>query len=259
MFAMLAAGLSAVAVISAVTPTSVARVDTGERVVALTFDACATNGQANGFDRALFETLKREGVPVTVFLGGRWIEFHPEAARQLAAEPWIEIGNHTWDHPHLPRLSDQRVGEEIDRTQAAIAMLGRSSAVLRPPFGEWTPEVARVAAARGLPLVLWDVVSGDVDGLVPAARMVTTVTNSVRPGSIVVFHINGRGPFDKDVLPAIVAGLRARGFRFAKVSELLALPDAHSIAARPPVPARVTRRAARSSPGGSRADASAHP
>jgi len=216
---------------AATAPPPVARVETSEPVAALTFDACATKGQANGFDQAVFEILEREQVPATVFLSGRWIETHPDAARALAADPLIEIGNHTWDHPHLSRLSPERIGDEIDRTDAAISALGRTPVALRPPFGEWSREVVRVAETRSLPVVLWDVVSGDVDGIVPAARIVSTVTTAVRPGSIVIFHINGRGRFTKDALPAIIANLRDRGFRFVTLSQLLALPDAHLVAA----------------------------
>src|SRR5881394_2773920 len=74
---------------------AVGRVDTQEPVVTFTFDACAASEQANSFDRAIFDILKREQVPATVFLSGRWIEAHREEARELAAVPWIELGNHS--------------------------------------------------------------------------------------------------------------------------------------------------------------------
>src|SRR5947208_15745433 len=80
---------------------AVGRVTTEEPVVAFTFDACATADQANSFDRAIFDILKREQVPTTVFLSGRWIEFHRDEARELAAEPWIEFGKHSYSPLYL--------------------------------------------------------------------------------------------------------------------------------------------------------------
>jgi peptidoglycan/xylan/chitin deacetylase (PgdA/CDA1 family) len=89
-----------------------------------------------------------------------------------------------------------------------------------------------MAADRRLPTVLWDVVSGDVGGHVKVAAMVERVTQSARPGSIVIFHINGRGSFTKDALPPIIQKLRARGFRFVPLSQLLALPGGRAQPAR---------------------------
>ncbi len=209
----------------------VARVRTDDPVVALTFDACATAGQANGFDREVFEILKAARVPATIFLSGRWIEAHPAEARALAEVPFFELGNHGYAHQHLPKLGPRALAAEIDRTEALIAGLGRPSVGLRPPFGEWTPRVLAAADARGLPTVLWDVVSGDAGGHVPAPRMVETVVGQARPGSIVIFHINGRGPLTKEALPGILRGLVAKGLRFATVSELLAGPQARVVPA----------------------------
>jgi peptidoglycan/xylan/chitin deacetylase (PgdA/CDA1 family) len=81
----------------------------------------------------------------------------------------------------------------------------------------------RVASGKQLPTVLWDVVSGDAGGHVPPERMVAKVSREVRPGSIVIFHINGRGPNTRKALPAIIKELRAKGMRFVFVSELLQL------------------------------------
>jgi peptidoglycan-N-acetylglucosamine deacetylase len=205
---------------------AVARVQTKEPVVALTFDACATEEQANGFDRPVFEILKREQIPVTIFVSGRWLEFHADEGRELAAEPWIELGNHSYSHPVMGTVQSPRVADEIARTEELISQLGRHSVAFRPPAGVWDSRVLKIAAERSLPTVLWDVVSGDAGGHVPPQVMVDVVTRSVRPGSIVIFHINGRGPYTKTALPEIIRVLRERGLRFVSLSELLALPGA---------------------------------
>jgi peptidoglycan/xylan/chitin deacetylase (PgdA/CDA1 family) len=205
---------------------AVGRVTTEEPVVAFTFDACATADQANSFDRAIFDILKREQVPTTVFLSGRWIEFHRDEARELAAEPWIEIGNHSYSHPKLTNVPVSRLLDEIERTEELIGQLGRHSVAFRPPAGVYDERIVKAAAGMKLPTVLWDVVSGDAMGHIPTDRIVDSVSRGVKAGSIVVFHINGRGPFTKEALPQIIHRLRERGFRFVRLSQLLALPGA---------------------------------
>jgi peptidoglycan/xylan/chitin deacetylase (PgdA/CDA1 family) len=209
----------------------VARVETQDPLVALTFDACATYDQPNAFDRPVFDIIKREQIPVTVFVTGRWIEFHPDIARELAADSSVEFGNHSYSHPILTTVDGARLADEIGRTEDLIAQLGRHSVAFRPAAGVWDARVLKAAADRNLPTVLWDVVSGDAGGHLKPQTMIDGVTRSVRPGSIVIFHINGRGPYTKDALPDIIRNLRARGFKFVHLSELLAIPGAKAQAA----------------------------
>ncbi len=228
------------AVFLAVHAGAVRRVQTQERVVALTFDACATATNTFSFDRPIFDILVRERIAATVFMAGRWIEAHPGEAREIAAQPALELANHSWDHPPFSRLSRTEIERQLDRTQAVLTGLGRTGTAFRPPFGDWQNNLLPVAAARGLPVVLWDVVSGDAGGHLKPPIIVAEVMRQVQPGSIVIFHINGRGPYTKDALPEIIRRLREGGFRFVTVSELLALKDGRVQAAKP---ARYVRRA----------------
>jgi hypothetical protein len=124
-------------------------------------------------------------------------------------------------------LQPDRLRAQIRYTNRILLdKLGRPALSLRPPAGAWNRDVLRAANQESLPLVLWSVVSGDVDGHVPAERMRRVVLEQAKPGAIVIFHINKRGPLTKKALPDIIAGLREKGFRFATVSQLLSLPDA---------------------------------
>jgi peptidoglycan/xylan/chitin deacetylase (PgdA/CDA1 family) len=190
--------------------------------IAITFDACATNGQANGFDRPVFRVLQREQVPATIFASGRWVESHPAAMAQLIAEPLIEFANHSYDHPHMSRLSADEIGAELDRTEAALAPYGRRSVAFRPPFGDFDSRVLEVARDKQIPAVLWDVVSGDPSAAATVDGMTRTVVRNTRAGSIVIFHINARETKTAAALPGIFRQLRARGFELVHLSELLA-------------------------------------
>jgi peptidoglycan/xylan/chitin deacetylase (PgdA/CDA1 family) len=199
------------------------RVATREPVVAITFDACATRTQTYGFDRAVYEILRREKVPATIFVSGHWVDGHADAMTTLARDPLIQFGDHSYDHPHMQRLTAARQGEELDETEAALARYGKRSVAFRPPFGDWSPRLIDVVHAHGLPTVTWDVVSADPSKKTTVAGMFRNVVPRARPGSIIIFHINGRGWKTAEALPEILRGLRARGLRFVPLAELLAL------------------------------------
>ena len=114
-----------------------------------------------GFDRAVFDILKREQVPATIFVSGRWVETHPDAMAELAGDPLIEFGDHSYDHPHMTQLPAARVGEEIDQTEAALARYGKHAS----PFGRrsatGTGASSSVVRGRTCRPCTWDVVSGD--------------------------------------------------------------------------------------------------
>jgi peptidoglycan/xylan/chitin deacetylase (PgdA/CDA1 family) len=194
---------------------------TSEPAVAITFDACATRTQENGFDRGVFEILKREQVPATIFVSGRWVESHPDAMTELAREPLIEFGDHSYDHPHMSRLQAAQIAAEIDQTEAALGQYGKRAVAFRPPFGDWNPRLVSVVQDRQLPTVTWDVVSGDPSAKTTTTTMIREVVHRARAGSIIIFHINGRGWKTAEALPTILNGLRERGFRFVPLSQLM--------------------------------------
>jgi peptidoglycan/xylan/chitin deacetylase (PgdA/CDA1 family) len=218
------------------------RGDPSRPQVAITFDACATKTHGYGFDRPVLEIVRREQVPVTIFVSGRWVESHPDVMQELAADPLIEFGDHSYDHPHMTKLPAWRIAKQIDLTEEALAKYGKSSVAFRPPFGDVDARLVRVVRrlpAHGMPTVTWDVVSGDPSRRQTVAGMTKTVLRRARPGSIIIFHINGRGWRTAEALPGILHGLRERGLGFVPVSALLAgrMPaGAPAATAAPPEP-----------------------
>jgi peptidoglycan-N-acetylglucosamine deacetylase len=186
--------------------------------LALTFDACSTT-EAQKYDERIVNALVQHQVPATIFIGGSWARDEAEALKTLAKNPLFELGNHSYTHPHLTWRTDEKIREELSRTQEEIAGLtGVKPALFRPPFGEYDDRVVRIARELGLRTVEYDLPSGD-----PTAekdKLVEWVVQQARPGSIVVMHLNHVKFHTADALPEIIAGLRARGFTFVKVSDL---------------------------------------
>lgn len=206
----------------AVTPRVVGRGARKIKVVALTFDACSTSNKPSQYDARITAILQDMQVPATLFLGGKWMEDRPEETRHLASIPLFELGNHTFLHPHLTKVSDQRVREELQWTQESMyALTGRQATLFRAPYGEVDARVAGLVAEAGMTTIQFDLPSGDPDEHATRDKLVEYVTTVAKNGSIVVMHINGNGRHTAAALPRIVKRLRKRGFELVTVSEML--------------------------------------
>jgi len=217
------------------------RLPPGKNLVALTFDLCEQADDTTGYDWRVVDYLRGQQIPATFFAGGKWMRSHPERAMQLMADPNFEVGNHGWTHGNLRRLTGQRMLDQIVWTQAEYeklwGVLGqrakkaglealmrrvpRPPAALRFPYGTCGAESLAAVNGLGLGAIQWDVVSGDAAPRIPVDRLVQGVVGNTRPGSIIVFHANGRGHGTAAALPDIVEALRGKGYSFATVSQLL--------------------------------------
>lgn len=210
-------------VLPPVAPEVVAHGSRSVRSVALTFDACSTRDMSQ-YDQRITQVLVDTRTPATIFLGGSWAKEEAAHVRELAAHPDLfELGNHTYTHPHMPAVKDDaRLRQELLRTQSEVeALTGRTPLLFRPPYGEYDARVVKVAAGLGLITVEYDLASGDPDQHATKEKLVEWVLRKVQPGSIVVMHINHLRFHTAEALPAIVEGLRARGYQLVTVGELL--------------------------------------
>lgn len=207
--------LSAVLLLLAAAPAHAALYYSGSTAthcVALTFD----DGPDPRVTPAVLDLLARENIPATFFLVGQRVAEAPEIAGRIASDGH-EIGNHTWSHVNLARASAATVAAQIDATDRAIlAATGTAPRVLRPPYGA---VAQRIEDAAGRPVILWGIASLDWlhdDAAWGAAR----VLRSARPGLIILLHDNQ--PIATDEAALIIEGMRARGYGFSTVSDLLA-------------------------------------
>lgn len=196
------------------------RVDTAEKVVALTFDDGPTEHTPEVLD-----VLARSGVPATFYLNGADLDRHPRHGAAIA-RAGHEIGNHTYTHRRMVLVSADTVAEEVERTDAAIARTGyRGPVTFRPPYGKKLWTLPRYLAERDRITVTWDV-EPDSGGTPDTAQIVEDTVDTVRPGSIILLHVmfDGRSA-SRAAVPQIIERLQADGYQFVTVSELLAQRD----------------------------------
>lgn len=201
----------------------VARVETDQPVVALTFD----DGPAAGRVPEIIAMLDDLDVRATFFLNGAPAETAPDAVTALA-EAGHELGNHAWHHDRMVLMSPSRVRAEIDDTDAVLRAAGYEGPILfRPPYGKKLFVLPWVMSEQGRVSVSWDVAPESVLPQGASAEEIAEyVLDRAEPGSIILLHVMFRqSEPSRAAVPLIVEGLRARGLAFVTLSELLDLRE----------------------------------
>jgi peptidoglycan-N-acetylglucosamine deacetylase len=197
---------------------------THAREVALTFD----DGPWNDPPASQFlRVLEREHVPATFFEIGRQIapfDLGGVAERRMLADGDM-IGDHSWSHPDVAALPPQQQVAQLEDAAVAIrhATGGFTPCLWRPPYGDISPSLVKLARGLGFLTIMWSV--DPRDWALPGVGAIysNVVTNS-RDGSIVIQHFGGGPRFETlAALPQEIATLRSRGYRIVTVSEMLGL------------------------------------
>lgn len=184
------------------------------KAVALTFDAAWGNEDTE----ELISILDSYGVKATFFLVGSWVDKYPESVRQLY-DAGMEIGNHSDTHPHMAKLSDGEIAQEITTCNEKIeAVTGAPVTLFRCPYGEYDDDVVTTVRSLGMECIQWNVDSLDWKEL-SAGEIGQRVTEKTVPGSIILFH--NAALHTPEALPAIIEFLLSEGYDIVPVSELL--------------------------------------
>lgn len=200
------------------------RVAVSQPYVAMTFD----DGPHPKNTPRLLDMLRERNIKATFYVIGRNVDLYPNVLRRTVSEGH-EIGNHTYTHPILSKLSDSAVREELTKCRDAVARAaGVQPRTMRPPYGallqrqrEWVHSELRY------PTIMWSV--DPLDWKRPGASVISSRINSqTTPGAIILAHDLHAGTVD--AMPSTLDGLLRKGYKFVTVSQLLAM-------ATPPAPA----------------------
>jgi len=201
---------------SGISSVSISSGSRSQKLIALTFD----DGPNPAHTPRLLDMLRRRNVKATFYVIGERAANHPDIIRRIVTEGH-EVGNHTWTHPNLKKLSDDAVRRELNKTRDAIvSACGVQPRTMRPPYGamfqkqrEW------VYREYGYPTVLWDV--DPLDWKKPGSSVVAQrLISGARNGSILLVHdLHGSSV---DAIPQTIDTLLRQGYQFVTVSQLIA-------------------------------------
>lgn len=184
------------------------------KAVSLTFDAAWGNEDTE----ILIDILEQYDVKATFFLVGSWVDKYPESVKALY-DAGMEIGNHSDDHPHMAKLSDAQIVEQVTSCNSKIeAITGEPVTLFRCPYGEYDDDVISTVKSLGMETIQWNVDSLDWKDL-SAEDIHSRVTGKVVPGSVVLFH--NAALHTPEALPGIIEYLLSEGYDIVPVSELL--------------------------------------
>ncbi len=189
-------------------------VKTEAKKVAISFD-CAWGVD---YTDSLLSTMAKENVKCTFFMVEFWTEKYPEYVKKIS-EAGHEIGTHSATHPYMSKLSKEAIIKELKTSSLAIEEItGKRVEVFRPPYGDYNDLLIDTAKDLGLFTIQWDVDSLDWKDL-SSQDIQKRVLSKVKNGSIVLFH--NQGKHTHEALPEILKSLKACGYEFVTIGELI--------------------------------------
>ena len=198
--------------------------ESGRREIALTFDAGADRGYAEG----ILDLLQAEGIQASFGIMGQWAQENPDLLQRMIDEGHM-LFNHSWTHASFtgvttqaaPLMTEERRQELQLTEQAVLALSGyQLQPWFRPPYGDYDEQSLRDLAAIGYTKVLlWSCDTRDSLGAT-AEEILNTCIYTAQPGRIVLMHVGAQSEAYA-ALPTMIAYLRGQGFTFVRADRIL--------------------------------------
>jgi peptidoglycan/xylan/chitin deacetylase (PgdA/CDA1 family) len=204
------------------------RLNTDQKVLALTFDACG-GPKGLAYDDKLIKYLETEKISATLFISGRWMDANPEIFKTLSKNPLFEIENHGLNHKPCSAIGrsvygiegTKSVGEiydEIELNALKIQTLTGCKPKYYRPGTSYCDEICvEIANALGYQVVNFSIL-GDA-GATYSKRRVKEALLKALPSSIILLHMNHPESETAEGVIEAIPELKKRGFRFVKLSE----------------------------------------
>ncbi len=185
--------------------------DPNQKRIALTFD----DGPHPKVTEQILDTLDKYHAKATFFMLGSRVQYYPDIARDVLTRGH-EIGNHSWNHPVLTKLSLESAVNQYTSTDAEIEKaINQKPTVFRPPYGATNDTIN---AQIPIPVVLWSIDTLDWKHR-NAQQLLPNVKNNLHNNAIVLMHDIHQSTADG--LDAVLAYLQGQGYEFVTVSEIL--------------------------------------
>lgn len=194
------------------------RGDPNHKIIYLTFDS----GFENGHTGSILDTLKKEEVPATFFLTGHYLTSATDLVKRMIKEGHV-IGNHSYGHPDMSKLSDAELIEEwqkFDKTLKETTGLERTYYV-RPPKGIFNERVLTVGNQNGYTHIFWDTAFVDwhADSPVGWEYAYDELMTQLHPGALILLHTVAK--HNADALPKFIEEAKKQGYTFGTLDDLV--------------------------------------
>lgn len=198
-------------------PSAVYSIPTDKKIVALTFDI--SWGEIR--TEPILKVLEDKGVKkATFFLSSPWSKSHPDIVSRIVKDGF-EIGSHGHKHVNYSGLGDEEIRSQIQKAHEVLTEItGKSPNLIRLPNGDFNKRVLKVATDMNYKVIQWD--TDSLDWKNPGVeQIVSRVMTKTHPGDIILLHASDSCKQTHEALPQIIDQLRAKGYEFVTVSELM--------------------------------------
>ncbi|WP_195576712.1 polysaccharide deacetylase family sporulation protein PdaB [Paenibacillus sp. 1001270B_150601_E10] len=206
-----------ITVFSEGSPSAIYSVPTEKKLIALTFDISWGETRT----QPILDVLEQKGVKKsTFFLSSPWSKTHPDLVKKIM-DAGYEIGSHGHKHVNYSSLSDDEIRKQISTAHQILSDLtGKEPNLIRMPNGDFDKRVLTIAEQLNYKVIQWD--TDSLDWKNPGVdAIVNRVMKKAHPGDIVLLHASDSCKQTHLALPVIIDQLRAQGYEFVTVSELL--------------------------------------
>ncbi|MVP01207.1 delta-lactam-biosynthetic de-N-acetylase [Paenibacillus sp. N10] len=191
--------------------------DTRQKELYLTFD----NGYENGYTVKVLDILKEKKVPAAFFITGHYVEDQPELVKRMVNEGHI-IGNHSWSHPDMTRISDEKIKTELEKLKEQVTSLTGQKTMnyMRPPRGIFSERMLSVSKDLGYINVYWSVAykDWDVKDQKGGDYAYEKVTAQLHPGAVILLHSVSKD--NTEALGKIIDYAHKHGYEFKSLDKL---------------------------------------
>jgi polysaccharide deacetylase family sporulation protein PdaB len=198
-------------------PAAIYSVQTEKKMIALTFDISWGEKRTE----PILKILEDKGVKkATFFLSSPWSKSHPDIVNHIVKGGW-EIGNHGHKHVNYSSLNDEEIRTQIKTSHQILnEVTGQSPTLIRMPNGDFDKRVLRAANELNYTVIQWD--TDSLDWMNPGVdNIINRVVSKAHPGDIILMHASDSCKQTHEALPVIIDQLRAKGYEFVTVGELL--------------------------------------
>jgi peptidoglycan-N-acetylmuramic acid deacetylase len=187
-----------------------------KKILYLTFD----NGYELGYTGKVLDVLKKEKVPATFFVTGHYLLSQKELVKRMVKEGHI-IGNHSWHHPDLTNVSDDRIRKELEKVRLTTEELTgqKKMKYVRPPKGIFSERTMQIAKEEGYTHVFWSLAFVDwkIDQQKGWQYSYDNIMKQVHPGCILLLHTVSKD--NADALEKVIQDLKKKGYKFKSLDK----------------------------------------
>ena len=193
------------------------KTDPTKKEIYLTFD----NGYENGFTKKVLDILNKEQVPAAFFVTGHYLESAPDLVKRMANEGHI-VGNHSWSHPDLTRVSDEKILEELEKVRKKTEELtgNKTMTYMRPPRGIFSERTMAIAKGQGYTHAFWSLAYVDwkTEQQKGAQYAYDNIMKQIHPGAVILLHTVSKD--NAEALEKVIKDLKKQGYTFKSLDDL---------------------------------------